>query len=331
MSEWYLQSAPTPNSAVASEIRAAQDKYLAPAGVMGMAAELAVQLASLQGKNKPALENVALAVFAADHGVFEEQVSAQPATYTQDMLKAIVAGESALSALVQQAGLELSLINLGTRDLQEVPGIANKRIALGTANICKGEAMDAAQFAQAMQVGADTVDSYSQLDCFIGGELGVGNSSCAAAIAVALTRLAASAMVGPGLGLNAQGVQRKTATVTKALSRHLPKIRGGSDALQRLGGFELAALAGAYIRAAQRGAAVLVDGYVATAVAQAVVDMNPSVRPYLIFSHCSAEPGHARLLAKMDTKPVLQLEMFLGQGAGALMALPVLKAVCALS
>lgn len=328
---WYLEQAPEPDEDVRARAQARQDNLTKPVGALGKLESIAVQLAALQRSDAPHIEKVGIAVFAADHGVTEERVSAYPQSVTREMLRNFATGGAAISVLARELGAPLKIVDVGTASMPEdIPEVLWRQVGLGTRNICRDAAMNEQEFAKCMDVGAEVVDSFENLDLFIGGEMGIGNSTVAAAIAVALTSLSSNAMVGRGTGIDDQAMARKAAAVTRALSRHLPRIKDGGDLLRRIGGFEINALAAAYIRAAQKGIVCLVDGYICTAAAMAAARVNPSIRPWLLFSHCSAEPGHARLLNKMEAEPLINLDMRLGEGSGAAVTLPILKAACAL-
>lgn len=327
---WTQAAAPAPSKLAIHDARAAWQASGIPDQAMGELQSIAERLCGLQGSQQPNLDSVQAAVFVGDHGVVAEGISALTEGETQRRMAALASGRAATAVACAEQQIPLAIVDVGSSRLQAAPeGVIDARVASGTGNICREAAMNEEQLQAAMQVGRDQVDG-KELRLFIGGELGVGNSTVAAAIAVAMTKLAATAMTGPGTGLDAVGVQKKTAVVTRALSRHLAKIKTGADVLRLIGGYELAALAGAYIAAAQNQTAVLVDGYIATAAALAAVDINPSIRPWLFFSHQSAEPGHQRLLAKMDARPMLSLEMSLGEGSGAILALPLMRSACAL-
>ncbi len=329
--KWYLQEAPEPDADIMAQARIRQDSLTKPKGALGRLEEVAIQLAGNQRTLSPVIEKPTIVVFAGDHGVAAEGVSAYPQSVTGEMVRNFSAGGAAITVLANSLKIPFRVMNMGTVDsLEELPNVEDRRVASGTQNICNAPAMDERQFEECMQAGADAIDDAGDIDLFIGGEMGIGNSTIAAAIAVAHTKLAAQAMVGRGTGISDQGLAKKAAVVTRALSKHLPHMREGADYLRRIGGFEVNALAAAYIRAAQKGIAVLVDGYICTAAAMAAVKVNPSIRPWLFFSHCSAEPGHEKLLNKLDARPLLSLEMRLGEGSGAALALPIMQAACAL-
>ncbi|WP_372749954.1 nicotinate-nucleotide--dimethylbenzimidazole phosphoribosyltransferase [Litorivivens sp.] len=328
---WYLEEAPAPDEEIITLARARQDNLTKPKGSLGRLEDVAIQLAGNQGTLNPKIERPAIVVFAGDHGVAAEGISAYPQSVTSEMVRNFSAGGAAITVLAKTLNVPFRVFNMGTVDsLEELPNVEDRRVAAGTQNICNSPAMDERQFEECMAAGKEAIDTAGDIDLFIGGEMGIGNSTIAAAMAVAHTKLAAQAMVGRGTGINDQGLAKKAAVVTRALSKHIPHMRAGADYLRRIGGFEVNALAAAYIRAAQRGIAVMVDGYICTAAAMAAVKVNPSIRPWLFFSHCSAEPGHEKLLVKLEAKPLLSLEMRLGEGSGAALALPILQAACAL-
>ncbi|WP_372799617.1 nicotinate-nucleotide--dimethylbenzimidazole phosphoribosyltransferase [Litorivivens sp.] len=328
---WYLEEAPAPDEDILVQARARQDSLTKPKGALGRLEEVVIQLAGNQRTLTPGITRPAIVVFAGDHGVAAEGVSAYPQAVTGEMVRNFSAGGAAITVLARNLNVPFRVFNMGTVDsLEDLPNVEDRRVAAGTQNICNSPAMDARQLQDCMTAGKEAVDSAGDIDLFIGGEMGIGNSTIAAALAVAHTKLAAKAMVGRGTGIDDQGFAKKSAVVTRALSKHLPHMRMGIDYLQRIGGFEVNALAAAYIRAAQKGIAVMVDGYICTAAAMAAVKVNPSIRPWLFFSHCSAEPGHEKLLNKLEAKPLLSLEMRLGEGSGAALALPILQSACAL-
>lgn len=331
MQDWYNEPASKASQLAVDDARKAWLDSGLPQNTLGEMQSIAERLCALQGTQKPSLERVAALTFAGDHGVCTEGVSALAQGETLNRMAALASGRGAMAILCRELSIPLTIVDVGTCRLQAAPdGVKDCRVAAGSANICREPAMSVAQLDQAMQVGREQVAEFADAQLFIGGEIGVGNSTIATAMAVAMTKLAATAMTGPSTGLDAMGVQKKTAVVTRALSRHLAKIKSGRDVLQYLGGFEVAALAGAYIAAAQQQTAVLVDGYICTAAAMAAVQINPSIRPWLFFSHASSEPGHSRLLGKLDATPMLSLGMALGEGSGAALALPLMRSACAL-
>lgn len=309
-----------------------QNTLTKPPGSLGRLEEIALVLAAMQGREKPQLKQPAITVFAADHGIVAEGVAAFPQAVTQQMLANFVAGGAAISVLARELGARLEVVDVGTLATATIAGVVDARVGPGTANFARAPAMRADQLAECLEQGRQAVQRAlaAGADLFIGGEMGIGNSTAAAAVSCALLGLPGAALAGPGTGLDAHGVAHKAAVVDRALALHGLADGDAPEALRCVGGFEIAALAGAYIAAAQAGRPVLVDGFITTAAALAACRMHPGVRDWLIFAHASAEPGHAHLLAALRARPLLQLDMRLGEASGAASALPLLRLACAL-
>ncbi len=337
MTVWYEQAARTPSATHRQRAYERQQQLTKPPGSLGVLENCAIDLAALQQRDEPAIETVAIAIFAADHGVAEEGVSAFPQVVTGEMVKNFSAGGAAITVLARELNADFQVINVGTvNPLPALSGVSDRRIASGTANFCKTAAMSAEQCTQALQIGADTIDrlctgdAIGAADLFIGGEMGIANTTTAAALACALLNIAPQDIVGRGTGVDEKGVALKARVVSSALQKHAAQWQSPFAILQTLGGFEIAALAGAYIRCAQRGIPVLVDGFICTVAALVALQMNESIRAWLLFSHCSAERGHRVLIEHLDVRPLLNLDMRLGEGSGAAIAVPLLRAACAL-
>lgn len=303
-----------------------------PPGSLGVLEDIVVQLAALQGCERPALRRVWISVFAADHGVAAEGVSAFPQAVTGEMVRNFAGGGAAISVLARALGATLDVVTLGTvNDPGEVDGVVRAVIAPSTANFCEQPAMEHAQLQAALQAGADRVAQAldAGADLFIGGEMGIANTTAATALACALLDEAPAQLAGAGTGLDGAGIARKVDVIERALRRHAG-ARDPLEQLRCLGGFEIAALAGAYIAAAQSRVPVLVDGFIATAAALCAVRLNPGVRDWLLFSHRSHERGHARLLDAVQARPLVDLGLRLGEGSGAAVAVPLLQMACAL-
>jgi nicotinate-nucleotide--dimethylbenzimidazole phosphoribosyltransferase len=330
----WLEHPCLPIDAMAADAaRRRQDQLTKPRGSLGRLEEIAIRLAGLQGTPTPSPDPVQVLLFAADHGVAAEGVSAFPQSVTNQMVRNIAAGGAAISVLVRALDARMEILDLGTvEDPGPIPGVRAERIAPGTANIARESAMTDAQLAAAMNAGRAAaeraVDGGARL--LIGGEMGIANTTPATALACALLDLPPAALVGPGTGLDAAGIARKTAVVAKALALHVSADRTPLELLGRLGGFELAAIAGAFITAAQRGVPVLVDGFIVGASALVAVRIQPEVRDWLLFSHGSAEPGHRHMMAALDADPLLDLGLRLGEASGAATAVPLLRLACTL-
>lgn len=340
MTLWWQHPVKPLDAATRAAARLRQDNLTKPPGSLGHLEHLAVELAAMQYRVKPRIEQPWISIFAADHGVVAEGVSAFPQEVTQQMLANFVNGGAAISVLARANGAHLEVVDAGTLSPAPMPGVRWAKAGDGSANFIREPAMSAAQLAHSLDLGRDAVERAlaDGRDLFIGGEMGIGNTTAAAALACALLGLPGRELAGPGTGLDGTGVNHKATVIDKALALHgftPPFEKGGTEdrahaALRCLGGFEIAALAGAYIACAQRGLPALVDGFITTAAALAACRMNPGARDWLLFAHASAEPGHARLLAALDARPLLRLEMRLGEGSGAATALPLLRLACEL-
>jgi len=330
---WWRQPTRPLNRSAGEAAARRQAQLTKPPGALGRLEAIAIQLASLQGQERPTLERAQITVFAADHGVAAEGVSAFPQAVTGEMVKNFARGGAAISVLAREQGVRLEVVDLGTvNDPGPLDGVLRVRIGSGTANFTQGPAMTHEQFEQALAAGRASVDRAvaAGAQLFIAGEMGIGNTTAAAALACGLSGLSGQLMAGPGTGLSDEGVARKAALIDRALACHAGQLTVPAEALRRLGGFELAAIAGACIACAQKGLPLLVDGFIVTAAALAAVRMRPAVRDWLLFAHASAEPGHVRLLRMLDAQPLIDLGLRLGEGSGAAVALPLLRLACAL-
>jgi nicotinate-nucleotide--dimethylbenzimidazole phosphoribosyltransferase len=264
--------------------------------------------------------------------VAEEGVSAFPQVVTGEMVRNFATGGAAISVLAHSLDAKLDVVNLGTvNDPGDIPGVRRAVIAPSTANFCHGPAMTDAQLDAALTIGAQSVQAAlkSEAQLFIGGEMGIANTTAAAALASVLLDEPPSSLAGAGTGLNAVGIQHKVSVLERALAQHVA-AKTPIEQLRCLGGFELAALVGAYIAAAQAGLPMLVDGFISTAAALAAVSIQPDVRPWLLFSHRSKEHGHARLLMALNAEPLVDLGLRLGEASGAATVVPLLRLACAL-
>lgn len=326
-----------PAQGIASEAAAAarrrQDTLTKPAGSLGRLEEIAVGLAGMQGAPHPALERVHIAVFAADHGVAAEGVSAYPQAVTVEMVRNFAAGGAAIAVLARALNAKLEVVDVGTAvDPGPLAGVISQRAGAGTANFCTGPAMGDGQLEIALAAGRDAVRRAcaAGAQLFIGGEMGIGNTTAASAVTCALLDLAPELAAGPGTGLARAGVSHKAEVVRAALERHGAALATPLEVLRCLGGFEIAALTGAYAACAQRGLPIMVDGFIAGVAALLAARLCPGAAAWFFHSHVSAEPGHAYVLRALGAKPLLDLGMRLGEGSGAAVAVPLLRLACRL-
>jgi nicotinate-nucleotide--dimethylbenzimidazole phosphoribosyltransferase len=332
--KWIEQVCPQRNPGFKKNAEARQGQLTKPPGSLGKLEQLAIRLADLQQSNQPQVDKIAISVFAADHGVAEEGVSAFPQEVTAQMVMNFINGGAAISVMAKQLDACMEVIDVGM--LEALPGqegLIVQRAANGTANSSKQDAMTAQQLATALQAGFDSVERALKrgADLFIGGEMGIGNTTAASALYCALLGLSASQTSGAGTGLDGAGINHKIDVVERIYNMH--QSHCGDNALEWLrcaGGFEIAALTGAYIRAAQQGLPVLVDGFISCAAALCAVRINETIADWLFFSHVSAERGHHKVMVEMGQQPLLDLGMRLGEGSGAAVAVPLMRAACAL-
>lgn len=328
---WWLNPCKPIDAQAVEQAQERQQQLTKPAGSLGRLEAVAVQLAGLQGQVKPTLDQLWIAIFAGDHGVVAEGVSAFPQEVTGQMLHNFVSGGAAISVLARRLGASLEVVDLGTvTPSLNLPGVRHLNIGPGTANFVQGPAMTRAQGELALQAGRDSaqraIAAGAQL--FIGGEMGIGNTTAASALACALLDCPVVHLAGPGTGLNAAGVSHKAQVIERALALHGAQRSDALQTLFNLGGFEIAALVGAYLACAQEGVAVLVDGFICSVAALVAVRLNPACREWLLFGHRGAEPGHRHVLETLNAEPLLDLGLRLGEGSGAALAVPLLRLAC---
>lgn len=332
-SEWLNVPPARPDASAWQAALTRQGQLTKPPGSLGRLEALAVRLAALQGRARPSVDPVHISVFAADHGVAARGVSAFPQAVTAQMVRNFAQGGAAISVLARHLGARLEVIDLGTLASGEsTPGVLELRLGPGSADFTEQPAMDAHQYARALGAGRQAAERAKATGArlFLGGEMGIGNTTAAAALACALLNADPLELAGPGTGLDAAGVAHKAGIIALGLARHQAHLDDPFQALRRLGGFEIAALAGAYLACGQIGLPALVDGFIASAAALAAVRLCPGLGDWLIFSHASAEPGHQRLLTALEAQPLLDLGMRLGEASGAAVAVPLLRLACAL-
>ena len=328
---WWLNPCKSIDAQSIEQAETRQQQLTKPAGSLGRLESVAVQLAGMQGQVKPTLDHLWIALFAGDHGVVAEGVSAFPQEVTGQMLHNFVNGGAAISVLARQLGASLEVVDLGTiNPALNLTGVRHLNIGPGTANFVEAAAMTQTQGELALQAGRDSAQRAlaAGAQLFIGGEMGIGNTTSASAVACALLDCPVVHLTGPGTGLNTAGVSHKAQVIERALALHNAQRGDALQTLYNLGGFEIAALVGAYLACAQEGVAVLVDGFICSVAALVAVRLNPQSRPWLLFGHRGAEPGHRHVLEALGADPLLDLGLRLGEGSGAALAVPLLRLAC---
>lgn len=313
------------DATLASRLDARINDKTKPLGSLGALERLARQIGLIQATDHPVLRQSAIVVCAGDHGVTEEGVSAYPQSVTWQMVENFLAGGAAINVFARQNECALYIVDTGiNHDFGARNGLLDRKIAPGTANFCQGPAMTAQQCESALQAGMQFAESL-QADVLGFGEMGIGNTTAAAALMAAFTGVPVSECVGAGTGLDAQGIARKADAITRALRLHA-HATAPLDRLAALGGFEIAFMTGAMLRAAQRRKVLLIDGFIVTSALLVAAALQPAVLDYCVFSHCSDEAGHRRMLQYLGATPLMQLDLRLGEGTGAALALPLLRA-----
>ncbi|MES2243244.1 MAG: nicotinate-nucleotide--dimethylbenzimidazole phosphoribosyltransferase [Pseudomonadota bacterium] len=315
---------PTADAALAARLQHKIDQKTKPLGALGQLEALALQLGLIQRSEAITFASPQMVVFAADHGIASEGVSAFPQAVTLQMVGNMLAGGAAINVFARQHGFALQVVDAGVAaELANHPQLQQRKIAPATQNICAGPAMSLAQANAALQAGMDVMRGLSG-NVVAFGEMGIANTSPAALLLARLAGLPVSDVVGRGTGLDDAQLAHKQAVLTRALARHAD-VHEPLAVLAALGGFEIAMMAGAMLQAASERRVVLVDGFIAGAAALVACALLPAVKDYLVFCHRSAERGHHLLLAHLQATPLLDLDMRLGEGTGALLAWPLLQ------
>jgi len=311
--------------------RKRQDSLTKPQGSLGYLEDIACWFAARQGKDVPDILRPHICVFAGDHGVVEEGVSAFPSVVTGEMLKNFAAGGAAINALAKQCDAALSVIDVGVQsDVSAIEGIVHARVRAGTGNITKEAAMTEWEYWQAVAVGEEQAELAiaNGANVLIAGDMGIGNTTASAALICELALLTPEEVVGRGTGVDDKAYDIKVRSVTRALQRaqHTPS----KDAMRELGGLEIAAMAGYYRSAARLGVPVLLDGFISAAAALAAVAWDARIAGWMLATHVSQEKGHALALNALGLEPLLDMKMCLGEGSGAVLTLPLLQSAIAL-
>jgi len=311
--EAALTDLPEAGADAIAAARSRQDQLTKPAGSLGRLEDVALFLAGWQGTARPVLDRARAAIFAGNHGFVVHGVSAFPASVTAAMVANFAGGGAAINALADAAGLELRVTAL---DLDRP-----------TADFTIGAAMTEAECLDALNAGAAVVES--GLNLLVVGEMGIGNSTAAAALCARAFGGTAADWVGPGTGVDAHGIARKVAVVDDALAFHREAPATPFETLRRLGGREIVAIAGAVVRARQLRVPVVLDGFITGSAIAPLAAAYPAITAHCLAGHQSAEPGHARLLQRLGLAPLLMLNMRLGEGSGAAVAVAVIRAALA--
>ena len=311
--------------------KARQDMLTKPAGSLGRLEELSIQIAGITGKEIPEIKDKVIITMAGDHGVVEEGVSAFPQEVTPQMVLNFLHGGAAINVLAKHVGARITIVDMGVAvDMDPHPLLVVKKITRGTANMTKGPAMTREQAKGAILAGVEVVEAEiaKGLDIVGTGDMGIGNTTPSAAIAAALTGIDPAKLAGRGTGVDDEGLKRKIDAIERALAVNKPDPKDGLDVLSKVGGFEIAGLAGVVLGAAVHRKPVMVDGFISTAAAMIAVTIAPAARAYLISAHRSQEYGHSQMVEWLGLKPLVDLDFRLGEGTGAALGITFAEAAC---
>ncbi|MCK5735469.1 MAG: nicotinate-nucleotide--dimethylbenzimidazole phosphoribosyltransferase [Spirochaetaceae bacterium] len=310
------------------------DALLKPPGSLGRLEELGIKLAGIQGTDHPAADGKLSLIYAGDHGVSAEGVSASPPFVSAVMVKAFCAGKAGINVLAGKAGAVVKVIDVGVATPYKEPdGLIVRRIRKGTGNLRVESAMSREEALLAMAAGIETArDAIAETGAKIVGigEMGIGNTTSAAALTAVFTNRDPATVTGGGTGIGDASLKKKIKIIKEAIKLHQPDPADPISVMAKLGGLEIAAMCGAMLASAADGAMVLIDGFISGAGALTAFAMAPVVRERMVLSHLSAERGHRAMAAKLELKPLLDLGFRLGEGTGAGMAMPLIEAGAAL-
>lgn len=303
-----------------------------PLGALGRLEELAIQMSLIQGSLEPKIRQKNIFVFAGDHGVTEEGVSAFPSEVTAQMVLNFLSGGAAINVLCRHHNIEIKIVDMGVKaDFNDHPDLLTKKVAKGTRNLALEEAMTKEQAWQGLKNGMEAfLQSYEHkpIDIVGLGEMGIGNTTPASAIISAITGISPEQATGRGTGIDNQGLEQKTKVIQRALELHHPNPKDGLDVLRKVGGFEIAGIAGAVLAAAAKRCAVVLDGVISTAAGLIAYQINPDIKGYLLAGHRSVEQAQQAALEHMGLRPLLDLDMRLGEGTGAALSIDLAEAAC---
>ncbi|MBI3362484.1 MAG: nicotinate-nucleotide--dimethylbenzimidazole phosphoribosyltransferase [Chloroflexi bacterium] len=324
-----ISAIPPLDEAAMTAARARQDTLTKPPHSLGRLEELSIQLAGITGQPRPRVERKAVIAMAGDHGVTAEGVSAYPAEVTPQMVLNFVRGGAAINVLARQAGARVVVVDVGVAaDLDPQPGLELRKVARGTQNMALGPAMTYEQTVRAIEVGIEIVEAEiaKGLDLVATGDMGIGNTTPSAAIVAAITGRSVAQVTGRGTGVDDAGLVRKVAVIERALALNQPDPRDPFDVLMKVGGLEIAGLVGVILGAAAHRIPVVVDGFISGAAALVAAGLAPQAKPFLIAGHQSVEIGHRVMLEHLGLRPLLDLDLRLGEGTGAALAFHLIEA-----
>jgi nicotinate-nucleotide--dimethylbenzimidazole phosphoribosyltransferase len=309
--------------------QAHQDTLTKPAGSLGRLEELSIQLAGVQSKSRPSIKKKVMITMAADHGVADEKVGNWPREVTAQMVANFLHGGAGINVLARQAGARIVFVDMGiASDLEPDPNLIVRKIDYSTKNMCLGPAMTAAQAVKSIETGIEIVGGEAEkgVDIVGTGDMGIGNTTASSAVFAVLSGKKVEEVTGRGTGLSDEQLAHKIDVIKRALAVNRPDPSKPLDVLSKVGGFEISGLAGVILGAAAKRIPVVIDGFISGAAAIIATALAPQLKDYIIAAHLSAEAGHAVMLEYMGLKPLLQLNMRLGEGTGAALGIIIAEA-----
>jgi nicotinate-nucleotide--dimethylbenzimidazole phosphoribosyltransferase len=310
--------------------RERQDTLTKPTGSLGTLEDLSLLIAGITGDPRPQLKDKVIITMAGDHGITEAGVSAYPNEITGQMIHNFLDGGAAINVLARHVGARVVVVDMGVAASIKGEPLVNKKIGYGTANMLKGPAMTYEDAVRAIEAGMDVLESEAEKDMDIVGvgDMGIGNTTPSSAITAVITGAAVRAVTGRGTGLDDEALERKIAVIEEVIRVNQPNKQDPIDVLAKVGGFEIGGMAGVMLAAASRKIPVVIDGFVAGAAALLAYEIAPAVKEYMIASHRSVEQGHSLILDYLGLKPLLDLNMRLGEGTGAALGMSIVDAAC---
>lgn len=298
-----------------------------PVGSLGRLEELAISLAEMKNEAFPTVSPAGVLVFAADHGITDEGVSAYPKAVTEQMVRNFLNGGAAINVFSRQIGADLNIIDIGVASDIDHPHLLNKKVRYGTANFLREDAMSRKDAEKAIEIGyeqgIEMINKGTQ--CLILGEMGIGNTTSSSAILAILSEKEVEAVVGTGTGISQKGLRHKVDIIKQVIESRHPKPDDPIDLISKIGGLEIAGMTGAMLAAASKRVPILVDGFICTIAALLARMVSPNAIDYMIMTHQSVEPGHQIAISLLGKKPILDLGLRLGEGSGAAVTYPIIQ------
>jgi len=305
-----------------------QQQLTKPAGSLGRLEDIAIQMAGITRQPLPKVKQKTVVIMVGDHGVTREGISAYPSAVTPQMVYNFLRGGAAINALAHHIGVKVIVVDVGVAVDLSHPDLLSRKVAFGTANMALEPAMTQTQVLEAIQVGIDIFDAQLKqgIDLVATGDMGIGNTTASSAIAAVLLQKPAAFVTGRGTGINDEQLAHKIHVIERAIERNIPNPQDPLDVLMKIGGLEIAGLVGVIVAAASRCVPVVIDGFISGAAALIAVELNPVISQYLFAGHVSVEHGHRLILEKLGLSPLLDLQLRLGEGTGAVLAMSIIEA-----